>query len=226
MAVKIKQKMLKDREKLIEMYHQERMSLTDIARKYGCSRQYVQLIFITLGIERRERREALNISPRRRKSKFNFGPIQDNFIAKNYKRMTDREIARHLNKPAPAVTYRRLMVLGKKKIERRNFTSEEDQFILNNYQRLTDQVMARVLDRSLISVTHHRSRILNRAKRLINGGSVENDPASNLELQSAESDQVISVADPRESPLSSDSGGTLGLNDSTEDQGDSIDNSN
>ncbi len=201
MAVKIKQKMTKDREKLIEMYHQEGMSLTDIAGKYGCSRQYVHLIFISLGIARRERREALDISPRRRKSKFDFGSIQDNFISRNFKRMTDKKMAEHLNKPATAVTYRRLIILGKKKIERRNFTSEEDQFILNNYHRLTDQAIARILDRSVISVTHHRSKILNRPKRQNSDDIAENNSRSILKLERAREDRAAPTTDSEEPPL-------------------------
>jgi len=174
MPSKIKQRMLKDREKLKEMYHQKGMSLTDIAGQYGCSRQYVHLIFVELGIERRERQDALLISPKRRKSKFDFGPVQDKFIESNYRNMTDGELARYLNKPVSAVTYRRLIFLGKKKIERRNFSEKENAFILKNYRHLTDQDIAKVLDRSLISVTHHRSRVLNRPKRKIRrakGGS-------------------------------------------------------
>jgi len=165
MAESIKQRMLKDREKLIEMYHQMRMSLTDIARKYGCSRQYVQLIFIGLGISRRKRQEALIASPRKRQSRFRFGPIQDSFIIKNCREMTDRTMARYLNKPAAAITYRRLKILGRKKMERRNFTPREDEFILKNFRRLTDSALAKVLDRSLSSVTHHRSRVMNLAKK-------------------------------------------------------------
>lgn len=201
MAAKIKQKMLKDREKLVEMYHQEGKSLTDIARKYGCSRQYVQLIFITLGIARRERREALDIFSRRRKGKYDFGSIQDNFISRNFKRMTDKEMAEHLNKPAVAVTYRRLIVLGKKKIERRNFTFEEDQFISNNYHQLTDQALARVLDRSVISVTHHRRKILKRQKRQNGGDFAEINPANILELKRAENDRTVPTTDSKKPSL-------------------------
>lgn len=201
MAAKIKQKMMKDREKLIVMYHQEGMSLTDIAEKYGCSRQYVHLIFITLGIARRERQEALELSPRRRKSKFDFEPIQDNFISRNFKRMTDRKMAQHLNKPAAAVTYRRLIVLGKKKIERRNFTSEEDRFILNNYHRLTDQAIARILERSVISVTHHRSKILNLPKRRNGDDIAENYPRNILKLERAQEDRAAPATYSRKTPL-------------------------
>lgn len=175
MATRIKRRMIKDKEKLIEMYHQMGMSLTDIARKYGCSRQYVQLVFIDLGIKRRKRRDALNVSPKRRKSKHSFNEIHDRFIVKNYLNLTDREMARYLNKPAAAVTYRRLMVLGRKKMERRNFSLKEDRYIIKNYRYLSDSVMARALDRSLISVTHHRSRILNCPKKRGRKFSVQND---------------------------------------------------
>lgn len=165
MAEKIKRRLLKDRKLLVEMYHQRGMSLTDIARKYGCSRQYVQMIFIALGIERRSRQEALRLSPKKRKSKLNFQPQHDRFIIAKYEKMTDRQIASRLNKPVNAVTYRRLTVLGKRKGARRNFSAKENDFILRNYKRLTDGAIARALKRSLISVTHHRSRVLNRSKR-------------------------------------------------------------
>jgi len=165
MSSKIKQRMLKDREKIAEMYHQKGMSLTDIAKVYGCSRQYAHLIFVNLGIERRDRQKALKISPKRRKSKFDLEASHDKFIIGNYKYMTDIEMARYLDKPVSAVTYRRLIFLGKKKIERRNFTEKENAFILKNYRQLTDYDIAKVLDRSLISVTHHRSRVLKRPKR-------------------------------------------------------------
>lgn len=165
MAGEIKRKLQKDRKLLVEMYHRRGMSLTDIARKYGCSRQYVQLVFIALGIRRRNRQEALRLSPKRRKSRFDFQRRHDRFIVANYKKMSDHEIALKLNKPVSAITYRRLTVLGKKKGHRRNFSAKENDFILRNYEKLTDSAIARRLKRSLISVTHHRNRILNRPKR-------------------------------------------------------------
>lgn len=175
MAGKIKRKLQKDRKLLVEMYHQRGMSLTDIGRKYGCSRQYVQLVFIELGIERRNRQQALRLSPKKRKSRFDFLPRHDRFIAANYERMADHEIALRLNKPVNAVTYRRLIVLGKKKGVRRNFSIEENDFILRNYKNLTDSAIARTLKRSLISVTHHRNRILNRPKRRLRSYTAEED---------------------------------------------------
>jgi len=182
MPSNIRQRMLKDREKLVEMYHRRKLSLTDIAKIYGCSRQYAHLVFITLGISRRKRREALRISPKKRKSKFNFGPHHDSFIIGNYRDMTDGEMGRYLNKPATAVTYRRLIVLGKKKIERRDFSDKENTFILKNYRSLTDQVIAKVLDRSLISVTHHRSKVLNRPKKRNRAGTFEKNHASDGDI--------------------------------------------
>jgi hypothetical protein len=167
MAESVKQKMLKEKDKMIKMYYDNKMSLTDIGKVYGCSRQYVQMIFITLGIKRRNRQEALRQSPKKRKSKFDFRPEHDNFIAKNYLKMTDGEIAEAIAKPVNAVTYRRLIVLGKKKIDRKNFTSQENSFIIKNYRRLTDTAIAEKLNRSLISITHHRNRILNRPKRSV-----------------------------------------------------------
>lgn len=167
MPGKIKSKMIWDREGLENLYHKQGMSLTDIAQKYGCSRQYVQLVFKELNIERRTRQEALRQKPRNRKSKYDFKPFHDSFIEKNYTKMTDHEIADKLKKPPSSVTYRRLLVLGKKKVNRRNFTSEENDFILDNYKNLTDLSIAEKLNRSLISVTHHRNRILGRPKRNI-----------------------------------------------------------
>ncbi len=175
MAKTIKQRMLKDKKKLLMMYNERKMSLTDIGEKYGCSRQYVQMVFIALGIARRERQEALRQSPKKRKSKFNFRPEHDIFISENFSKMTDVDMAARLSKPVNAVTYRRLIVLGKKKVSRKNFTNEEDDFILKNYRNLTDIAIARYLDRSLISVTHHRNRILNRPKRTVKPYSEKED---------------------------------------------------
>lgn len=175
MAGSLKQRMFKERDRLLEMYHKRGMSLTDIGRAYGCSRQYVQLIFIALGIERRDRQEALQISPNRRKSKFRFRPDQDSYISRNYNRMTDQELAMTMAMPVNAVTYRRLIVLGKKKISRRNFSQAENEFIMENYTELTDMVIARKLKRSLISVTHHRNRVLNCPKRLVRSYTKEED---------------------------------------------------
>jgi hypothetical protein len=175
MAESVKQKMLREKDKLVKLYFDRKMSLTDIGKVYGCSRQYVQMIFISLGIERRDRQEALRQSPKKRKSKFDFRPEHDNFIAKNYSRMTDGDIAKAISKPVNAVTYRRLIVLGKKKVERKNFTEEENEFILKNYKRLTDIAIAEKLNRSLISITHHRNRILNRPKRVVKPYTEEED---------------------------------------------------
>lgn len=175
MAESVKQKMLREKDKLVNLYFDRKMSLTDIGKVYGCSRQYVQMIFISLGIERRDRQEALKQSPKKRKSKFDFRPEHDNFIAKNYSRMTDGDIAKAISKPVNAVTYRRLIVLGKKKVERKNFTEEENEFILKNYKRLTDIAIAEKLNRSLISITHHRNRILNRPKRVVRPYTEEED---------------------------------------------------
>ena len=161
--------------KLFEMYHQQKLSLTDIGEHYGCSRQYVQLIFKELGIQRRSRMLALKNRPRRRKSKYNFTEADDQFIIENCENMTDAEIARKLEKPVKSIIYRRLMVLKKKKVERRNFTKEENEFILENYDNMTDTEIARKLQRSLISVTHHRNRILNKPKRSIKGYTEEED---------------------------------------------------
>lgn len=175
MAESVKQKMLREKDKLVKMYYDHKMSLTDIGKVFGCSRQYVQMIFIALGIERRNRQEALKQSPKKRKSKFDFRPEHDSFIVKNYSKMTDNCIAREIMKPVNAVTYRRLIVLGKKKVERKNFTDEENSYILKNYRRLTDTAIAEKLNRSLISITHHRNRILNRPKRSVRPYSEEED---------------------------------------------------
>lgn len=165
MASKIKHKMIRDREKLQKMYHQNGMSLADIAGVYGCSRQYVQMVFSALGIRRRDKRQALAISPGRRRGGSEFGSREDNFIRRNFRRMTDLQLARYLDKSRTAVAYRRLIVLGKKKLKRRNYTTKEDQYILNNYQKLSDRAMAKALKRSLISVANHRTAVLKRHKR-------------------------------------------------------------
>jgi len=167
----LKQRMVSEKAKLYQMYHQDKLSLTDIGDHYGCSRQYVQLIFKELGIKRRSRMMALKNRPKRRKSKYNFTEDDDNFILNNFDKMTDSEMALQLGKPMKSIVYRRLIVLGRKKVERRNFTEEEDQFIIDNFKKMTDTAMARVLNRSLISITHHRNRILNKPKRLIKGYS-------------------------------------------------------
>lgn len=171
----LKQRMMSEKDKLFEMYHRENLSLTDIGEHYGCSRQYVQLIFKELGIKRRSRMLALKNRPRRRKSKYNFTETDDKFIMENWERMTDSEIASKLDKPVKSIIYRRLQVLKKKKVDRRNFSDEEDKFILENYDTMTDTEIARQLGRSLISVTHHRNRILNKPKRSIKGYSEEED---------------------------------------------------
>jgi AraC-like DNA-binding protein len=171
----LKQRMMGEKEMLFQMYHQQKLSLTDIGEHYGCSRQYVQLIFKELGIKRRSRMVALKNRPRRRKSKYNFSEDHDRFIIENCNRMTDAQIAEQLGKPVKSIIYRRLMVLKQKKVRRRNFTDEENRFILENYDKMTDTEIANVLNRSLISVTHHRNRILNRPKRSIKGYSHEED---------------------------------------------------
>jgi len=161
----LKKKMIADKDLLYRMYHQENLSLTDIGEKYGCSRQYVQLIFKELGIARRPRLQALKNRPRKRKSKYNFTEKDDKFILENCDDLTDPKLAEKLNKPVKSVIYRRLIVLGKKKVVRRNFTQQENKFILENYDHMTDNAIAEELNRSLISVTHHRNRILNCPKR-------------------------------------------------------------
>ncbi|MCD6161868.1 MAG: hypothetical protein J7K40_05580 [candidate division Zixibacteria bacterium] len=161
----LKRRMVDEKDQMYQMYHQEKMSLTDIGEHYGCSRQYVQLIFKELGIKRRSRMLALKNRPRKRKSKYNFIDSDDKFILDNYDSMTDPAMAEKLNKPLKSIIYRRLIVLGKKKVIRRNFTVEENNFILDNYNDMTDIAIAQTLNRSLISVTHHRNRILNCPKR-------------------------------------------------------------
>ena len=171
----LKQRMMSEKDRLYEMYHQEKLSLTDIGDHYGCSRQYVQLIFKELGIKRRSRMLALKNRPRRRKSKYSFTEEDDKFILENCDKMTDSEIGKKLGKPVKSIIYRRLMVLKKKKVDRRNFTDEENMFILENYSSMTDTEIARRLGRSLISVTHHRNRILNKPKRSIKGYTEDED---------------------------------------------------
>ena len=171
----LKQRMVNDKEKLYQMYHKDRFSLTDIGEHYGCSRQYVQLIFKHLGIKRRSRMQALKNRLRRRKSKYNFTEDDDKFIIENYHSMTDGKLSEKLGKPLKSIIYRRLIVLGKKKINRRNFTPVEDNFILENYKKMTDIAIAKALKRSLISITHHRNRILKRPKRFVKSYSDKED---------------------------------------------------
>lgn len=163
----LKQRLLNESEQLSQMYHHQQLSLTDIAEHYGCTRQYIQLIFKELGIERRPRLLALRNKPRRQKSKYGFTEEDDRFIRSNFVTKNDTEIAEQLNKPVKAVTYRRLISLKCRKSARRNFTKAENRFIVNNYRKLSDGAIARALNRSLVSVAHHRNRVLRKVKRAI-----------------------------------------------------------
>ncbi|UCE64978.1 MAG: hypothetical protein JSU85_08830 [Candidatus Zixiibacteriota bacterium] len=211
MAESVKQKMLREKDKLVRMYYDSKMSLTDIGKVYGCSRQYVQMIFITLEIKRRNRQEALKQSPKKRKSKFDFRPEHDSFITKNYSKMTDGDIARAISKPVNAVTYRRLIVLGKKKVERKNFTHEEDSYILKNYRRLTDTAIADKLNRSLISITHHRNRILNRPKRSVRPYTEEEDKFIKQKYRVMTDSQIAEVLNRSKASISIHRHEVLGL---------------
>ena len=175
----LKHRLLSESDDLFSMYHDRQLSLTDISEHYGCTRQYIQLIFKELGIPRRSRVEALKNKPRHRLSKYDFSDAEDSFIKANFLAMTDSQLAQNLDRPGKAITYRRLVVLGCKKISRRNFTEAENKFILDNYRKSSDREMAGILNRSLISVTHHRNRILRRRKRAIKGYS----PAENNFIQ-------------------------------------------
>ncbi len=168
-----KQRMASEKDKLFQMYHQEKFSLTDISEHYGCSRQYVHLIFKELGIKRRSRMMGLRIQSKRGKSKYNFTEDDDNFILGNYNKMTDSEIAIRLGKPLKSIMYRRSRFLGKKKFSRRKFTEKEDKFILDNFEKMTDTLIAKALNRTTVSVTVHRNQVLNRTKRIIKGYSDE-----------------------------------------------------
>lgn len=163
----LKQRLLNESERLSQMYHHQQLSLTDVAERYGCTRQYIQLIFKELGIDRRPRLLALRNKPRRQKSKYGFTDDDDQFIRLNFTIKNDTEIAEHLNKPVKAVTYRRLISLKCRKTSRRNFTKAENRFIINNYKKLSDGAIARALNRSLVSVAHHRNRVLRKVKRVI-----------------------------------------------------------
>ncbi|NLI15496.1 MAG: hypothetical protein GX409_04335 [candidate division Zixibacteria bacterium] len=161
----LKQRLISESERLLQMYHHQQLSLTDIAEKYGCTRQYIQMIFKELGIDRRPRLLALRSKPRRHKNKHGFTEDDDQYIRLNYTIKNDAEIALYLNKPVKAVTYRRLVNLKCRKTARRNFTKVENRFIINNYKKLSDGAIARALNRSLVSVAHHRNRVLHRVKR-------------------------------------------------------------
>lgn len=171
----LKKQMILEQDRLYRMYHAEKLSLTDIGKHYGCSRQYVQLVFKELGIKRRSQSLALKNRPKHRRSKYAFTDKDDGYIQQHFGHLTDSEIARKLDKPVKSIVYRRLIVLGKKKIDRRNFSDEEDRFIIENYQHKTDMEIARTLSRSLISVTHHRNRILQKPKRSIRSYSDDED---------------------------------------------------
>jgi hypothetical protein len=189
----LKQRMINEKDKLYRMYHDEKLSLTDIGEHYSCSRQYVQLIFKELGIKRRSRMLALKNRPRKRKSKYNFTESDDRFISENYLRMTDPRLAEKLRKPLKSIIYRRLIVLGKKKVVRRNFSPAENDFIINNYKKMTDNAIARHLNRSLISVTHHRNRILNCPKRKTKNYSENEDNFIAENYRSMTNGQIANV---------------------------------
>jgi len=172
----LKQRLLSESEKLRHMYHQQMLSLTDIAELYGCTRQYIQLIFKELGISRRQRILALRNKPRRRQSKYGFSESDDQYIRENFMEKSDNEMALQLDKPVKAITYRRLFNLKCRKISRRNFSNVEDRFIVNNYRKLSDRALAAALNRSLVSIAHHRNRVLGKSKRLIkNYSGAENE---------------------------------------------------
>lgn len=172
----LKHRLIRERKKLNDMYHHQQLSLTDIAEHYGCTRQYIQLIFKELGINRRPRLLALRNKPRRRRSKYGFTEKDDLFIKENFIQKSDSELAAEIGKPAKAVTYRRLFNLKCRKTIRRNFTRAEDRFIKNNYLKLSDRAIALALNRSLVSIAHHRHRILGKTKRAIkNYSGAENE---------------------------------------------------
>ena len=203
-----------DKDALERMYYQEGMSLTDIGRHFGCSRQYIQLVFKSLEIPRRTRTEALKNRPRESKYKYDFDSSQDDFIVQNYHQMTDQKIAAELGKPSHSVTYRRLIILGKKKITRRNFTSQENEFILGNYKKMTDIEIARNLNRSLISITHHRNRILNRPKRNIRSYSEHENEFIQQNYRNMTDHQMASILKRSKASVSIHRNEVLGLSKS------------
>jgi DNA-binding CsgD family transcriptional regulator len=207
----LKKRLMNEREQLSEMYHQQHLSLTDIAEHYGCTRQYIQLIFKELGIDRRPRVLALRNKPRRRASKFGFTEEEDQFIRVNFTLKNDTEIAEKLGKPAKAITYRRLISLKCRKSNRRNFTKAENRFIVNNYKKLSDGEIARALNRSLVSISHHRNRVLHKVKRPIKTYSGDENEFISNNYQQMTDEQIGNVLNRSKTSVSIHRGNVLHL---------------
>jgi DNA-binding CsgD family transcriptional regulator len=207
----LKQRLVGESEKLNQMYHQQKLSLTDIAEQYGCTRQYIQLIFKELGISRRPRILALRNKPRRHVSKYGFTDADDQFIKVNFTLKNDSEMADELGKPVKAVTYRRLFKLKCRKTSRRNFTKSENRFIVNNYKKLSDGAIARALNRSLVSVAHHRNRVLHKIKRAKNSYSGDENEFISINYRQMTDEQIASVLNRSKASVSVHRGNVLHL---------------
>jgi DNA-binding CsgD family transcriptional regulator len=207
----LKHRLLCESEKLNQLYHQQQLSLTDIAEQYGCTRQYIQLIFKELGISRRPRLLALRNKPRRRTSKYGFTEADDQFIRVNFTLKNDSELADELGKPVKAITYRRLFNLKCRKTSRRNFTKTEDRFIVNNYKKLSDGAIARALNRSLVSVAHHRNRVLHKIKRAIKNYSGDENEFISINYQQMTDEQIANVLNRSKASVSVHRGNVLHL---------------
>jgi DNA-binding CsgD family transcriptional regulator len=207
----LKQRLLRESDRLYQMYHHQHLSLTDIAEQYGCTRQYIQLIFKELGIDRRPRILALKNKPRRHASKYGFTDADDQFIRANFTLKNDNEMADELGKPVKAVTYRRLFTLKCRKNSRRNFSRAENRFIMNNYKKLSDGAIAKVLNRSLVSVAHHRNRVLHKIKRAIKNYSGDENEFISVNYQQMTDEQIANVLNRSKASVSIHRGNVLHL---------------
>lgn len=50
------------KEKVEELYYKQKKSLRDIAKEYGCTKQWIQLLMQKYGLERRNRQEAQKVA--------------------------------------------------------------------------------------------------------------------------------------------------------------------
>jgi transposase-like protein len=60
--VKVKKTPLVSKEKVIELYYEQKKSLQDIAKEYGCTKQWVSLLMKKHGLNRRTLSEAQKVA--------------------------------------------------------------------------------------------------------------------------------------------------------------------
>ena len=74
---------------------------------------------------------------------------EDDFLRKNYKNMTRKEVAKKLGRTEPSIK-KRLIVLGitKEKLNMSNWTKEEDDYLIENYEKLSSHEIAELLNRT------------------------------------------------------------------------------